>query len=322
VEDGEIVRKTWTKRIVSKMFYVDDIDRWRYSDFGIQRPAVDRFGTQKERNFGYFVDQFGFERYIAKDEVEPENKTPGNSPVKSRLEYIAILENFLSGVDEIGLRKILPNDPIPSMPVLASLLHKWRAYLELQQIPLPETAFCDPAGKRWHDFFANSVHYPSRPAISGPTFFARVTATQKRKILENGGVEGVLARYAFLNQSHEEMHTYQTGEPLLCEVFLSILWTGFLTETGEWYWQRNEETGESFNMEYPVFKNVMERSCIRYEGSLDCFEIVRSSCIRGVDHRTVYEDLLSLAWNFRRGRIRYMEYLSRVSKIFEVSFAN
>lgn len=148
------------------------------------------------------------------------------------------------------------NAPVPNFQLTEDLLGNWSNWLRSNGVDHCADHYLIPEGMTWGQFFADSVHFPERPAISGPTFFARLSLRQQRDLVDRSGREAPVALYIALLRIHESSHFLQTGCPLLNELSLSGLWGAFLTEFDQWHWQSNESTGASFNLEWEFTKHV------------------------------------------------------------------
>ncbi|MGZ3606877.1 MAG: hypothetical protein ACXU9J_03040 [Syntrophales bacterium] len=260
----------------------------------------------------YFIDRYAYRAY--KKEVH------GQASLDDVWQYVAVPEEewrnrlcrVLVGAPSLGMPPVNPDDHIPHIPLLHNLLQRWRVYLRDNGVWVGESYFQNPAGKKWIDFYRNSVHYPNPPAIRGPTFAERLSSNERAALIDRVDVEGVLGLYIFLSQIHEEVHLIQRGEPLLNEIHLAWLWCRFLDAEGLWWWQRSEDFGESFNIEQPWVSQLTYGADAPAQMLADSYLAVRSIVIDDTyDSTGVYDRLCEIAWQFDRRKFRYREYLNR-----------
>ncbi|MET0406253.1 MAG: hypothetical protein ABW123_27795 [Cystobacter sp.] len=260
----------------------------------------------------YFLDRFAFRLFMRETRgVELADRFTKDLEELSRTWESRHLK-LLHGVPSLG---IAPSDfhaPVEESELLSDLLRRWRAFLMGRGLPRVERQFKDPAGQRWGEFYLDSVLYPFyTPVHAGPGFYGRLTPPQQAEVLRRHGVPGVTSLYTFLARSHEETHMVQFGEPMLCEYLLAWLWCRFLNQEQLWYWQRNDDTGESFNIEAPWV--------LRVELSRD--EVIALFTdthvgVTAVCGPRAYEDLCLAAWLFDGKALRYREYLDVVTGYF------
>lgn len=299
-----------------KAGFASEVGRWRQAVYEhLTREDEGRFAR---RAHGYFVDRFAY-RYFKQHVHGQESKAESViRPDVSYTEWCALLEAVLVGSSTLDISPPSPHAIIPASQVLDDLLARWRDHLTHLGIPYGPESFQSPAGKTWAQFLMNSVHYPRRPAILGPTFVDRLGESERRAAVERVGVEGVMSLYIFLLQVHEESHLLQIGEPLLNEFHLAWLWCNFLSREELWWWQRSEARGTVFNLEYPwVSKLIVPQERIVFFLNDSC----RAACLDGLDaSMKSYDALCESAWQFDHGKIDYRQYLTSAYDIISQSY--
>lgn len=210
--------------------------------------------------------------------------------------------------------------PVPGFRLTEELLANWSSWLRYNGICHSADHYLIPKGMTWRQFFVDSVHYPERPAISGPTFFARLSLRQQQDLIDRFGHEAPIALYIALLRIHESSHFLQTGCPLLNELSLSGLWGAFLTEFDQWHWQSNEATGVAFNLEWEFTKHVplnpSEWGCIFNDSFLGLEKLI------GQDAIALYDQLRQIALKMFQGHISYRTYTQESCKMLIRSFKN
>ncbi|MDC0710269.1 hypothetical protein POL68_17460 [Stigmatella sp. ncwal1] len=295
----------------------EELDHWRSlarSEWQVRAAMARRQDPRiAESLTGYFLDRFAFRLFWGKHRgLEIADRFTQDLEELSRSWESRHLK-LLHGVPSLG---IAPSDfhaPIPESALLSELLWRWRSFLTERGLPRIEGQFQNPGGQRWGEFYLDSVLYPFyTPVHAGPGFYARLSPAQQSEVLRRHGIPGVTALYAFLARSHEETHRVQFGEPLLCEYLLAWLWCRFLNQEELWYWQRNDQTGESFNIEAPwVLRVELSRDEV-----IALFTDTQVG-ITAVCGPRAYEDLCLAAWLFDGKALRYREYLDVVTGYFE-----
>lgn len=208
----------------------------------------------------------------------------------------------LRPVDAAGIPALELDKMIPDYPGLSDWLDSWRSHVHETTAMPTSGKYASPAGLTWGQFFKQSVLYPYYPpAVATPSFINRVSAHQREQILERHGTEGIMGLFVGLLVAHEESHRYQTGDPLLCEIQFASLWCSFLDRTDQWYWERNDETGLSFNVEEPYLRpfGLVER--LAPTAFVDTSTVILSW--------ELYAELCWAEWLMDAGALRYRAYL-------------
>ena len=199
--------------------------------------------------------------------------------------------------------------PVPDFGMAEELLGNWSGWLRSNGVRHSADHYVIPKGMTWGQLFAESVHFPERPAISGPTFFTRLSLQQQRDLIDRSGREAPIALYIALLRIHESSHFLQTGCPFLNELSLSGLWGAFLTEFDQWHWQSNEATGTAFNLEWEFTKHVplhpSEWGCIFNDSFLGLEKLICHGAI------ALYGHLRRLALEVFQGQISYRTFTRR-----------
>ncbi|AFZ22045.1 hypothetical protein [Allocoleopsis franciscana] len=264
----------------------------------------------------YFLDRYAyrlFRSFSANRASSYEVRIPDFDLIAESQSWSSRLEKVLSGVPALNIPPPSLKDRIPELPLIDELLAKWRQYLEEFGVDVPPMYYRNPAGTYWIDFFQRSAHFPKLPAIRSPSFYERLSPRQQEFVLNKHGREGIIALYVFLQQTHEETHLLQKGEPMLCEVILAWLWCNFLGENNLWYWQKNDDNGISFNLEKPwasrIFLSRADVRCLFKDTFLG------TKAVFG--NRQIYDDLCLIAWLFDSKVVCYADYLEIVTSYFE-----
>ena len=209
-----------------------------------------------------------------------------------------------------GLPCVDLRERMPKTPWLHSHLEGWSDHLRAHGIPVETSVFIEPTVGTWLEFFRASVTAPFfPPAIPGPSFISRMSVNQREDLISRFGSTRVWEFYTFLVVAHDRTHCVQTGDPLLSEILLSVLWCSYLKKHELWEWSVNKETGECFNLEYPfhcginVSTSVLESLC-RDTSNVSQF----IGC-------SAYDSLCAKTWAFDNGDIRYAQYLKSSTEL-------
>lgn len=299
----------------STTLYTEAMDHWRQKAAAhwAEHIATDRFRTNKIP--GYFIDRIGYSIMLSEKTHDISLPCIKEYSAIDEIYYKILLDKTISNIDAIGAETIRPDAIVPQISIVDELLSLWRSFLKKYNITFLPGSFQNPAGKTWVEFFANSVHYPKRPAIPGPTFFLRLSEPERRELINRYGPDGIIGLYIFLLLVHEETHLNQIGEPLLCEFFLAMLWCKFLSEEDQWHWQRSVDNQDVFNIEYHWVSQVMIDSGTRLDNVLDCFRFV--ACSARTSSLLTYEKFLVNTRAFDQGAIKYREFLDNTLSIIQ-----
>ncbi|MBY8883710.1 hypothetical protein K7472_02470 [Streptomyces sp. PTM05] len=291
--------------------FTDELDHWRERagrDWRALSGPADAPPVPGEVP-GYLVDRYAFRAYLADGfgvRIADRFSRPF-APQAARWQELT--RSRLRGIPGAGLPAVRLEQPVTDTPLVHDLLGRWRRYLTGLGITYDPALFQPPDGRSWLELFRDSVLYPFYPpAIPGPTFVERLSPRQCERLLERHGRAGIMSLYVFLLQAHEDTHRAQRGEPLLCEYVLAVLWCRFLDEHDLWYWERNEDSGVSLNLEEPYLRRV----------HLD------DRTLRALVHDTAsgagqalgpgaYEELCLAGWLFDTRAIAYQDYLELVT---------
>ncbi len=258
---------------------------------------------------GYLLDRYAFRAFMRATcgvRIADRFARP-TGPQAARWEELT--RSRLRGAPSVGLAPVRLTDPVTDTPLVRDLLRRWRGHLAALGIDHAPALFRPPTGQTWLDLYRASVLYPFYPpAILGPSFMERISARQRDEILATHGPTGIMSLYAFLLESHEDTHRAQRGEPLLCEYVLAILWCRFLDEHDQWYWERNEDTGVSLNVEEPYVRRVHLA-----DGALRALFRDTATGVHEVLGPTAYDELCLTGWLFDARAIAYRDYLELIT---------
>jgi hypothetical protein len=262
----------------------------------------------------YFVDRYSFRVYL-------HSRFGKNEDVVTVPDY-DIFAAYNSWYDSLSKNfSALPthNLPTPSLKAKipqsdfrAFLFQEWRKYIRSLDIEVSENYGQDPVNFYWFEYFQNSCHFPKRPALSGPSYFYRLSLKQQEFLIKNYGASGVMDFFVFMQQVHEESHIQQKGEPLLSEFIHAWLWCEFLKRSNLEIFQINDETMFSCNLERArVIQLEFTKSEVKnffkdtYIGSMLYFP-----------NRITYENICLVAFLFDNKKMRYTKYLDIILEMF------
>ncbi|MGW7412696.1 hypothetical protein [Streptomyces sp. NPDC054863] len=259
---------------------------------------------------GYLLDRYAFRAFMrATTGVRVADRfSRPRGPQAERWEETT--RSRLRGAPSVGLAPVKLTDTVPDTPLLRGLLARWRGYLSGLGINCDPALFLPPRpGLTWLGMYRTSVLHPFYPpALLGPSFVERVSERQRGELLARHGHTGIMSLYTFLLESHEDTHRAQHGEPLLCEYVLAMLWCRFLDENDQWYWERNDETGISLNVEEPYLRRVH----LPDEALRDLFHDTASGAAT-LPGPAAYDELCLAGWLFDTRAIVYRDYLELVT---------
>ncbi len=259
---------------------------------------------------GYWVDRIGF-RLARATEASAIVTKEGITPLEwSRRDYPTMLSRWAKVTPGVaGFPPSSWDEPMGVLPLAERML---RAFREI----LPRFGLSDFRGKfrldpsqSWQHFYADSVFYPGPPAFNGGSFIHRFTPDHASRLLAEEGPRGPLEFSVALTAVHEGLHTLQTGDSLLCEFVVSLMWGALLTETQMWHWQLDPTTLRTANREVSHLRGV------------EVDEPAIGNCVRDAamgipalfgDPRW-YGTLCAAGWLFDTRRCRYDDYLAFVA---------
>lgn len=297
-----------------------NLHSWRKAAADIWESEINANARNPRRIPSYFIDRYAYRIYEANLHGRQPHLNFHIFREGTTEAWHTLLRQTLVGVPALSLPPPDPTDTIPSNGLLSSMLATWRRYLQAKEILVPHAAFGDPSGMTWAEFFSRSPYYPRRPAIAGPTFFERLHLSEQRELLARVAPADVMALYVFLVQVHEEMHTLQTGEPLLGEINLACLWSDFLDTHDLWWWQRSVALGTCFNVEHPWISTTEMRMYLERQMALDTFDGIRNKYPKAPGlAEAEYDRLCYLGSRFDRGELKYARYLELATQVLGVA---
>jgi hypothetical protein len=259
---------------------------------------------------GYLVDRYAFRAFML-DTCSVGIADRFTRPFPPQAEsWEETTRTRLRGAPSAGIAPVRLDDPVHDTPMLRGFLTSWRDYLSGLGVEYPPDVFRPPQGRSWRELYRGSVLYPFYPpAILGPSFVERVNAPQREELLSRYGASGIMSFYVFLLEAHEDTHRFQHGEPMLCEYLLAMLWCRFLDERELWLWERDRETGVSFNLEEPYLRRVPLSD--EFHAGLVRDTAAGSHAAFGPG---AYHQLCTAAWLFDARALAYREYLQLVTR--------
>jgi hypothetical protein len=280
--------------------FTDDLATWRAGGADLYESLWN--GESHSPMPGYFVDRYAFRAFLKErtgTELHDRFTTPMSSLART---WSDRLHKQLRPVGVAGIPALDVETVIPEYPGLADLLDTWQSHVNAVCAPSPHRAYASPSGLTWTALFQRSVLYPYfPPAIDSPSFLNRVTDEQRADILKRHGTDGVMGLYVALLFTHEESHRYQTGDSLACEIVFAALWCSYLDRHESWYWQRNAESGQSFNVEEPYLRAARLIDVLAPRALDDTAEVFASG--------GRYAEMCWAEWLMDAGALRYREYL-------------
>ena len=271
----------------------------------------DKGGTNTELPHPYFIDHYGYLLHLDR----PNSVENGISKLfyachlpNAKTSWRDRVEQFVcscSAWDAHTQPKLA--EQVPQHPITTELLGLWSNWLLNLGIRLPATYYTLPDDITWGDFFMDSVHFPDRPAIAGPTFFFRITTEQQEQLIRRYGSQAPTALYIVLVRIHEKSHFLQTGCPLINELSLSALWGNFLTDFDQWLWQANSDTQTPFNLEWEHTKCVPLHPEQWAQIFTDSYLGIES--LLGTEAQKIYDNLSKHSFDFFLRKSGYKKYV-------------
>lgn len=193
------------------------------------------------------------------------------------------------------------------------IIESWAKWLIRNGLCIPDNHFQLAADCTWSDLFAQSVHYPNRPAIPGPTFFQRLPTSQREEVSSKYGKCAARDLYVVLLRIHERSHFLQSGCPLMNELTLSALWGHFLTEEGHWIWQEDRDQQKCFNLEWPftgrLNLSTKDWAILFHDSYLGLRKLDKLRA------HLLYLNIRELAWKFNNREIGYISYVGNATRL-------
>lgn len=195
-------------------------------------------------------------------------------------------------------------------PFYGEIRDQWREFSREIGLPRGVADLSDARAETWREVFDRSVFYPRPPAITGPSYFERLSVTERELIRARFGTRSPIDFFCLMQQVHETVHLHQTGEPLLNEVVQAGLWIAFLERSGLTSFQRTSTTGGWLVREAAVVRDHPWIVPTAVDANLDTARLI--------DHigtGATYFACCAWAHRFDRGDFRYSDYLDGLNAI-------
>jgi hypothetical protein len=258
---------------------------------------------------GYFLDRYGFARLRSGSEI-----TRTEAPRYTRHDFDERerrLDRFMVPAAAIGGWVPVAAEESGVGPFYEDLRKRWAVYASGIGLPRSLGEIANAAELTWREIFDDSVFYPAGPAIPGATFMDTIDDANRRQVLRTWGPKGPVDFFCLMHQVHENLHKFQTGEPLLNEVVQAAVWVGFLDANPDlWAFQIASDGGASAVRELRLVRRLDSLVEAAVRAGLDTARMVEAWWAPGTYFLTCL-----LANRFDGRQVRYNTYLNMLGLV-------